>query len=79
MNDQKINAVVVHSQSKQAWNVVNKELGGKYKLARIPYFFEYEKDIAQDHAEFICWCFNNAADLHVNNTYQHFKNTTKKQ
>jgi len=28
---------VVHSQSKNAWNVVNTELGGKYKIARIPY------------------------------------------
>ena len=28
---------VVHSQSKNAWNVVGEELGGKYKIARIPY------------------------------------------
>jgi hypothetical protein len=28
---------VVHSQSKNAWNVVNTELGGKYKIARVPY------------------------------------------
>lgn len=28
---------VIHSQSKNAWNVVGEELGGKYKIARIPY------------------------------------------
>ena len=28
---------VVHSQSKNAWNVVGMEAGGKYKIARIPY------------------------------------------
>ena len=28
---------VVHSQSKNAWNIVGEELGGKYKIARIPY------------------------------------------
>ncbi len=28
---------VVHSRSKDAWNVVGTELGGKYKIARIPY------------------------------------------
>jgi len=34
---------VVHSQSKNAWNVVNTELGGKYKIATIPYpQFDYD-------------------------------------
>ena len=28
---------VVHSKSKNAWNVVNTEWGGKYKIARVPY------------------------------------------
>ena len=28
---------VVHSQSKLAWNIIGQELGGKYKIARIPY------------------------------------------
>ena len=28
---------IVHSQSKNAWNVVCMELGSKYKIARIPY------------------------------------------
>ncbi len=30
-------AKVVHSQSKDTWNVVCMELGSKYKIARIPY------------------------------------------
>jgi hypothetical protein len=28
---------VVHSQSKNAWNVINTSLGCKYKIARFPY------------------------------------------
>jgi hypothetical protein len=28
---------VVHSQSKTAWNIIGTELGGKFKIARIPY------------------------------------------
>ena len=28
---------VVHSQSKSAWNVVGTELGGNYKITRVPY------------------------------------------
>ena len=28
---------VVHSKSKNAWNVVSTEWGGKYKIARVPY------------------------------------------
>ena len=26
-----------HSESKNAWNIIGTELGGKYKLARVPY------------------------------------------
>jgi len=36
-NQREMKTKVVHSQSKNAWNVVNTELGGKYKIARIPY------------------------------------------
>ena len=28
---------VVHSQTKSAWNVIGTDLGGKYKIARVPY------------------------------------------
>jgi len=35
---------VVHSQSKNAWNVVSEEWGSKYKIARIPYE-QFDNDI----------------------------------
>ena len=35
---------VVHSQSKNAWNVVSEEWSGKYKIARIPYN-QFDNDI----------------------------------
>lgn len=31
---------VKHSESKSAWNIVGDELGGKFKIARIPYFID---------------------------------------
>ena len=57
---------VVHSQSKDAWNVVNSVWGEKYKLARIPYVILPDeaninirnKAEALAHAEFISLCFN---------------------
>lgn len=29
-----------HSESKSAWNVVGSKLGGRYKIARLPYFIQ---------------------------------------
>jgi len=62
-----IKTKVVHSQSKNAFNVVCMSLGVKYKIARVPYFLcghaeidENEKQLALNHAEFISFCFNNA-------------------
>ena len=62
----KINTKVVHSESKSAWNVVGTELGGKYKIATVPYVTVddeiltacFRKD-ALEHANFISKCFNN--------------------
>ena len=59
---------VVHSISKDAWNVVGTELGGKHKIARCPYVVDEEfdsisannKQEAKEHAEFISECFNSA-------------------
>jgi ribosome-binding factor A len=58
---------VKHSESKNAWNVIGVKLGGKYKIARVPYteikddqlstMREIEK--ARKDAEFISFCFNN--------------------
>lgn len=68
MKDPQIKTKVVHSQSKQAWNVVGTTLGGKYKIAQIPYVVLPENEMAStrlkyealQHAEFISRCFNNS-------------------
>lgn len=56
---------VKHSLTKTAWNVCGTNLGGKYKIARVPYnqigneiLDTREKGIALDHAIFISDCFN---------------------
>ncbi len=68
MKDPNIKTKVVHSQSKDAWNVVSCQLGCKYKIARVPYLVISGNEIistnnkmeALEHAEFICHCFNNS-------------------
>ncbi len=68
MQNSKIKTKVVHSQSKPAWNIIGIELGGKFKIARIPYLVVEDSEIlttknkyeALDHAEFISKCFNNS-------------------
>lgn len=62
-----IKTKVVHSETKDAWNVVGTELGRKHKIARVPYFACEDKIIdtqnkaeALEHAKFISYCFNNA-------------------
>jgi len=56
---------VVHSESKSAWNVINSNLGGKYKIARVPYITSDDDNITTNnrlealiHAKFICDRFN---------------------
>lgn len=70
MDDPKIKTKVVHSQSKDAWNVIGTQLGAKYKISRVPYTLtsddavnEREKNEAFNHAEFISACFNNSGLL----------------
>lgn len=68
MENPKIKTKVVHSQSKSAWNIIGKQLGGKYKIARIPYLVVDDSEIlttknkheALVHAQFISQCFNNS-------------------
>jgi len=67
MNSPNIKTKVLHSQSKDAWNVVGTGLSGKYKIARIPYVLcgndfidTKQKAEALHHAEFISHCFNNS-------------------
>jgi hypothetical protein len=56
---------VIHSQTNPAWNVVGTKLGGKYKIAIVPYESCIDKEIesrlrkeAYDHAMFISNAFN---------------------
>lgn len=70
MKRPKLKVRVQHSQSKPAWNIVGTELGGRYKIARIPYVklnegkeLEAEMTEALERAEFIAWCLNNAQNL----------------
>jgi len=62
-----IKVKVVHSQTKSAWNIIGETLGGKYKIARVPYIpisldgsYDRERTEAHEHAEFIAYCFNNS-------------------
>jgi len=65
-----IETKVKHSESKSAWNVVGTILGGKYKIARIPYvpssdpiIDTRERTEALKYATFISRCFNNAEKI----------------
>ena len=65
MENPKIKTRVLHSQTKSAWNIVGGELGGKYKIARVPYWVSDDQELsdrhrveAYQHAEFISFCFN---------------------
>lgn len=67
MKNPNIHTKVVHSQKNPAWNVIGTALGGKYKIARVPYGSSENPTIdsrerleAFEHALFISWCFNNA-------------------
>ena len=63
-----IKTKVVNSQSKTAWNIIGEQVGGKYKIARIPYLVVEDcealttknKYEALLHAQFISKCFNNS-------------------
>lgn len=70
MKDPKIQTKVVHSKSKLAWNVVGVKLGGKHKIARVPYepcedeiILERWKQEAYEHAIFISHCFNTSTSI----------------
>jgi len=65
MENPNIKTKVVHSESKQAWNVIGTRLGAKYKIAIIPYLITGneiidtpEKTEALRHAKFMSQCFN---------------------
>ena len=67
ITDPNVRAKVVHSRTKSAWNVIGTQLGGKYKIARIPYVAANDESItaknraeALHHAEYISFCFNDS-------------------
>lgn len=70
MQDPNIKTKVVHSKSKDAWNIVGTELGKKHKIAIVPYLVTNklaidikEKSEALLCAEFISRCFNKSSEL----------------
>jgi len=70
MVDPNIRTKVVHSKSKDAYNVIGTRLGSKYKICKVPYYVsdndiltEREKKEAFDHANFISYCFNNSKQI----------------
>ena len=73
MEDPKIEVKIKHSESKDAWNIIGAVPGGKYKIARVPYYQTKDKDSepfntrqkaeALKHAEFIRFCLNNSAQI----------------
>ena len=56
---------IKHSESKPAWNIIGTELGGAYKIARIPYnvsgndiIDHDDKERALTMAKFLCNALN---------------------
>ena len=70
MQNPKIKTKVVHSLTKEAWNVVGTKIPGKFKIARVPYLItgndiidtKYKSE-ALLHAEFISKCFNKSDEI----------------
>ncbi len=80
MKNPKIKTAVVHSQTKSAWNVIGDSLGGKYKIARVPYLCVENQEVtdmaraeALEHAMFISYCFNHS-NLIFNGHYDEAQN-----
>jgi hypothetical protein len=72
MKNPNIKTKVIHSESKAAWNIIGEKLGGKYKIARIPYVVlndeilsDRNRTEAFNHAEYISFCFNNSDKILV--------------
>lgn len=70
MKAPKVKTKVAHSETKPAWNIIGTTMGGKFKIARVPYLVTdddfinaKEKKEAYEHAQFISMCFNNSSDI----------------
>ena len=66
--DNVVKTKVVHSKSKNAWNVIGDTAGCKFTVARVPYSIHENtltgskgssKQAALEDAKFISYCFNN--------------------
>jgi len=64
---------VKHSTSISAWNIEGVKLGGKHKIAIVPYVSvddalvtNINKSEALKHAEYIALCFNNSNNTILN-------------
>jgi len=69
MKKPNINTTVKHSESKDAWNIIGTDAGGKYKIARVPYYVSdsevlstMNKMEALEHAVFISDSFNDCSN-----------------
>lgn len=67
MKNPDITTRIKHSETKSAWDICGLKLGGKYKIAIVPYIISEDADVtatqkaeAFQHAEYINWCFNNS-------------------
>jgi len=70
MPEAKFETIVVHSRSKEAWNIISTRLGAKYKVAIIPYVVGDDTNVntrnrleALGHAEFISECLNHYEEV----------------
>ena len=65
IKNQEVKTRVVHSLSKPAWNIIGVSLGGKHKMARVPYIesCDNSKMEALEDANFISDCFNNSGKI----------------
>jgi hypothetical protein len=70
MKNPNIKTKIIHSKSKPAWNIIGTKIGGKYKIASVPYVpsesvevIDLTRDEALEHAEFISSCFNKSDSI----------------
>jgi len=71
MKDPKLEVEIRHSESKTAWNVIGTGLGGRYKIAKVPYDIINGNEVlttadrveALNIAKFIAYCLNNSEEI----------------
>jgi len=70
MIDPRTKTKIIHSETKDAFNIIGRIAGKKYKIARVPYLVCDDdkmnirnKKEALVHADFIDYCFNNSEEI----------------